>query len=228
MPRRNSTGFGGLIFHALNRGVRRLRLFDHDGDYASFIRCLAEAQVRVRVEIFAFCLMPNHFHLILRPQKDPDLAEFMRLATVTHSKRWHQYRGSSGTGAVYQGRYKAFPIQTDRYFLAACRYVEANPVRAKLVDNAADWRWSSFAEGRKNCHILKLSPWPILPPSNWADVVNAHADSEELRKSVRRSIPLGETEWALTTARRLQLDRGLRRPGRPAKVKTQTTPGVIS
>ncbi len=220
-------GTAGLVFHVINRGVRRLRLFDRDGDYRAWLNCFAEAQDRVPVDVFAYCLMPNHFHLIVRPAEDGHLAEFMRLGTVTHSKRWHQYRGSAGTGAVYQGRYAAFPIQTNRYFLNACRYVEGNALRAALVARAEDWKWSSLGARCRNRHILDLSEWPILPPEDWLDIVNqqvAQSETASLRRSVARSVPLGEFDWSQSTATQLGLSKGFRVPGRPKK----TTPGVVS
>lgn len=225
MPIRRTTGTGGLVFHAMNRGVRRLRLFDDPDDYLSLIRCFAQAQARVPVEVFAYCLMPNHFHLVLRPAEDGHLADFMRLATVTHSKRWHQHRGTAGNGAVYQGRYKAFAVQTDRYFFAVCRYVEANPLRAGLVLRAEDWPWSSASARRNNLDEFRLAEWPILPPADWLDVVNQQARSEveQLRQSVRRSAPIGDRGWTLRTAEQLGVQRGLRRCGRPKK-----TSGVVS
>jgi putative transposase len=227
MPNRTMRGTGGLIFHILNRGVRRLRLFDHDGDYRVFLRSFAEAQARVPVQVFAFCVMPNHFHLVVRPAEDGQLAHFMRLATVTHAKRWHEYRGTTGTGAVYQGRYKAFPVQTDRYFVSVCRYVEANALRAGLVARAEDWRWSSLAMRGKKFNTLTLSEWPILPPPNWSEIVNelpASSEVDQLRLSVRRNAPFGDREWTTKTGEALNLGAALRQTGRPRK----RTSGVIS
>jgi putative transposase len=219
MPLRCTRGIAGYTFHVLNRGVRRLRLFDSDGDYDAFIKAFAEAQARFPVEVFALCLMPNHFHFVVRPTEDGQLAEFMRLGTGTHSKRWHEHRGSAGTGAVYQGRYKAFPVQSDRYFLAACRYVEANPVRARLVRSGAHWRWSSASVHFRFRSPLRLTPWPILKPANWMDLVDAEPKATELaeiRRSLVRSIPFGDGGWRQATAAALRLEAGLRRPGRPA------------
>jgi putative transposase len=207
--------------------VRRLTLFQHDGDYLAWLRAFSEAQQRVPIDIFAYCLMPNHFHLVLRPLMDGDLADFMRLGAGTHSKRWHEFRGSRGTGAVYQGRYRAFPIATDRYFLNACRYVEANPLRAALVPRAEEWKWSSLAIRRKNCNTLTLAEWPILQPGGWVNLVNescSESDLDALRRSVRRSAPFGPEEWARATATALGLERSFRAPGRPKK----TTSGVVS
>lgn len=84
-----------------------------DGDYAAFERILAETQARIPMRILAWCLMPNHWHLVLWPQFDGALSQFMRLATLTHTHRWHAHRASTGTGHLYQGRYKAFAVQDD-------------------------------------------------------------------------------------------------------------------
>jgi putative transposase len=89
----------------------------------------------------------------------------MHLLTVTHAQRWHAFRGTSGTGSVYQGRFKAIPIQSDRHLLLVCRYVERNPLRAKLVEDAADWRWSSLWR-RIHGRDAELDPWPVPPPGD--------------------------------------------------------------
>ena len=200
----------------MNRGARRLRLFDDDEDYRVFAGCVTEALELVAADLYAFCVMPNHFHLIVRPRGDVDLTHFMRLMTLRHSKRWHRRRGSRGTGCVYQGRFRAFPIETERYFFAACRYVEANPLRANLVPRAEDWPWSSLHQRVKNCHLLRLSTWPILPPDDWTDTVNAASDPGEtrrLRRSSRSNLPLGSEAWMIATATLLGTAHGLRRPG---------------
>jgi len=220
VPLRRQVGTAGLVFHVLNRGVRRSRLFDEPGDYDAFVTCVAEARDRVAIRLFAFCVMPNHFHLVVQPQRDGELSEFMRLLTGTHSKRWHSFRGSTGTGSVYQGRYKAFAVQTDRHFFTVCRYVERNPLRAGLVRKAEDWLWSSLSRDRGNCSILPMDRWPILPPPDWRELVNAvqhQSEVEEVRKSVRRNMPYGPEGWRTETAIRLELDWTLRPRGRPKK-----------
>ena len=221
MPRRPMAGTGGLVFHVMNRGARRLELFQHDEEYRLFLQAFAEAHDRVPVEVFAYCLMPNHFHFILRPAEDGQLAEFMRLGTVTHSVRWHWQRGSQGGGCVYQGRYRSFPIQTSRYFLNACSYVEGNALRACLVGRAEDWEWSSLSARRRNCHFLPLSKWPILPPDNWVELVNERHAPEEvtaIRRSLQHNRPLGESEWSQSVARLLCLPTR-QSVGRPSRRK---------
>ncbi len=143
MPRRPRLSTGGLAYHVLNRRVGRLPLFEKPTDYAAFEKILHEAHRRTGVRIAAYCLMPNHWHLLLWPRTDGELSDVMRWITVTHTQRWHAHRHTSGTGPVYQGRFKSFPVQTDEHFLTVARYVERNAVRAALVSRAEEWQWSS-------------------------------------------------------------------------------------
>jgi putative transposase len=218
MPRRPSAGSAGLVFHVVNRGVRRMKLFDNPADYAAFQQLLARARQRVPLTVFVYCLMSNHFHLVVRNENDGDLPQFMRWLCGTHAKRFHARRGSTGTGAVYQARYRAFPVQTDGHFLRVCRYVERNPVRANLVSRAEHWRWSSLGEDFTNCPVVTRDPWPVLPPADWIRHVNTAQTLGELaavRECVKKSRPFGEATWTLAVADRLSLRRSLRSPGRP-------------
>jgi putative transposase len=96
---------GGLVYHVLNRANGRQRLFDDDGDYDAFERVLAPACERVSMRLLAYCVMPNHWHLVVWPQHDGDLSRFMSWVTLTHTQRWHAYRQTVGTGHLYQGRF---------------------------------------------------------------------------------------------------------------------------
>src|SRR5438094_767649 len=136
MPRRARISTGGLAYHILNRRVGRLGLFDKPADYMAFEKILNEAHERTAIRIAVYCLMPNHWHLVLWPRDDGELSEVMRWITVTHTQRWHAHRQSFGSGPVYQGRFRSFPVQTDEHFLTVARYVERNAVRAKLVKRA--------------------------------------------------------------------------------------------
>jgi putative transposase len=135
---------GGIVYHALNRAVARRAIFEDHGDYAAFERVLAEALGRDRMLLLAYCIMPNHFRLVLWPREDGDLPRFMRWLTMTHTQRWHAHRRTAETGQLYQGRYKPFPVDSDEHLWTVCRYVERNPVRAALVARAEDWRWGSL------------------------------------------------------------------------------------
>ena len=116
MPRRPRLAAGDLAYHVLNRRVGRLPLFEKPADYATFEKILAEAHAQTRIRIAAYCLMPNHWHLLLWPRHDGELSEVLRWITVTHTQRWHVHHDTAGTGSVYQGRFKSFPVQTGTFF----------------------------------------------------------------------------------------------------------------
>ena len=222
MPRAARVAPGGLVYHVLNRGVGRSRLFFKEADFVAFEDLLAETLALRPMRICAYCLMPNHWHLVLWPKHDDDLAAFMQRLTVTHVTRWQRHRRQVGYGHVYQGRYKSFPVESDDYFYQVVRYVERNPLRANLVRKADAWRWSSLwrrLHGDREQKQL-LSPWPVTQPRNWLVHVEQplnDAELEAIRRSVRKGAPLGDTAWTQRTAKRLGLEFTLRPRGRPRK-----------
>ena len=168
--------------------------------------------------------MPNHWHFVLWPREDGELTRFMRRLTHTHTQRWHAHRHTAGTGHLYQGRFKSFPVEQDDHLLTVIRYVERNALRADLVQHAEEWRWSSL--WRRTCGNERsaaiLHSWPIPMPHDWVERVNlAHtgAELEALRRSCTRGTPFGSARWQLQTAQLLGLARTLRPRGRPRKVK---------
>jgi putative transposase len=205
MPRRPRSAPGGYVYHALNRAAgRRRELFAKPADYAAFERILAETQQRIPgVRLLAYCLMPTHWHLVLWPRRDGELSRFLRLLTVTHAQRLHAHRHTAGTGPIYQGRFKSFPVEADgdRHFLLLCRYVERNPLNAKIVRRAENWPWSSLhrrlratrgtaesqkpqaehppqqrerhsaASADKEPQVI-LNQWPVRRPRSWVERVN--------------------------------------------------------
>jgi putative transposase len=144
MPRIRRCQPGGYVFHVLNRGNGRMTLFEKPEDYAACERILGEAMQHVPMRILAYCLMPNHWHLVVRPRHDGELGRFMHRVTTTHVRRWHQHRHTSGQGHLYQGTYKSFPVQRDDHLLMVLRYVEGNALRAGLVQRAEAWQWCSL------------------------------------------------------------------------------------
>ncbi|HZL38241.1 MAG TPA: transposase [Tepidisphaeraceae bacterium] len=222
MPRVARVSPGGMIFHCLNRGNDRRAVFDDPGDYAAFERVLEKTLELVPVRLLAYCLMPNHWHLVLWPRKDGELGAFMQRLTTTHVRRWHRHRHSDGRGHLYQGTYKSFPVQDDRYFLVLARYVERNALRANLAANAQDWQWSSLWRREKGSPKERgiLSEWPLPRPANWVQWVNEPQTDKELeaiRESLRRGRPFGEPGWQAATATRLRLESTFRQRGRPKK-----------
>lgn len=211
---------GGIVYHVLNRANARKRFFSTSLDYRAFEEALAEAQERMAISIFAYCIMPNHWHLALRPRRDGDLAAFVGWLTLTHTQRWHHAHGTAGSGHLYQGRYKSFPVQTDQYFLQLCRYIERNPIRARLAQRAQVWRWSSAwlrVHGRSHGQP-ELSDWPVPQPREYEKWVNAPQTAVELaaiRTAVVRGNPYGDSDWMARTAKRLGIEQTLHPRGRP-------------
>ena len=98
---------GGLVYHALNRAVARLPLLQKEGDFDAFERIMHEAMERHPIRLLAYCLMPNHWHMVLWPRTDGEMTRFLRWLTHMHTMRWHAHYHSSGTGHVYQDRPEA-------------------------------------------------------------------------------------------------------------------------
>jgi putative transposase len=211
-----------MIYHVLNRANGRMKIFEKAGDYEAFERTMAQARERFDMRVLAYCLMPNHWHVVLWPRKDHDLSNFVGWLTLTFTQRWHAHRNSAGTGHLFQGRFKSFPVQTDEHLLTVLRYVEGNPVRAGLVSTAQEWRWSSQwrREHRQKRDEALLTQWPLPPIRDWAKWVNqAQTDKEleSLRLSVNRGRPYGNEVWIKRTAVALGLETSLRPRGRPKK-----------
>lgn len=220
MPRRPRLAAGALAYHVLNRRVGRLPLFDQPSDYAAFEKVLVEAYAHTGIRLAAYCLMPNHWHLLLWPRRDGELSEVLRWITVTHTQRWHAHHKTAGTGPVYQGRFKSFPVQTDDHFLTVARYVERNALRAQLVPRAEEWPWGSLwwrVHGDPK-QTAWLSGWPMDQPHNWVAQVNraqTASELEALRVSVQRGRPFGEESWVRRMAKRFGMESTLRPRGRP-------------
>jgi putative transposase len=195
-------------------------LFSKPEYYQAFETILEEVYQRAKIRILSYSVMPNHWHLLLWPRQDGELSEVMRWLTVTHTQRWHAHRRSAGTGPVYHGRFKSFPIQSDEHFLTVARYVERNAMRASQVKRAQDWRWSSLWHRVQPDKSLAahLSKWPIALPADWTRRVNrplTDAELEAVRLSVRRSQPFGDERWTARMAKQLGLESSLRPRGRP-------------
>ena len=118
-----------MCYHVINRGNGRADVFHKDGDFQAFVDLIGLSCQRLPLEVFGYCLMSNHFHLVVRSADDGDLLRWMQWLLTSHVRRYHRHYRSSGH--VWQGRFKAFPIQADEHLLTVLRYVERNPLRAK-------------------------------------------------------------------------------------------------
>ena len=221
MTRRKRNPPGGYVYHVLNRAQGRKRLFHRAADYRAFLEVVREARLWFPVRILEFSFMPNHWHFLLWPEHDEELAGFMHHLTGTHANRWNHWRGRTGTGHVYQGPYKYFPIETDDHLWTVARYIVRNPVRAGLVERARDWPWSSLAARYWQSEFRPLlSDGPLSYPAGWEQWVDEPQTEEELaalRRCVQRGRPFGSAAWQRATAEELGITGSLREAGRPRR-----------
>ena len=214
MPRIPRGQVAGHAYHVLNRGNGGAAVFHKEGDYIAFLDLLATAKAKHPVKLLGFCLMPNHFHLVVQPVTEAALSPFMQWWMTSHVRRYHRHYRSHGH--VWQGRFKSFPIQEDGHLLTVLRYVLRNPVRAGLVEHASQWPWSSLHRP----HLTDPSPIPL--PEDWATWMDQPLFDHELtalRICVNRQQPFGAPEWQQRLAATLGLESTLRRRGRPPNIK---------
>jgi len=228
MPRKARYTPGGLVYHVLNRAVARLPLFRKEADYAAFERIMLEAQEQHPTRLLAWCLMKNHWHFVVWPRTDDELSAFMRWLAHTHAMRWHVSHNTVGGGHLYQGRFKAFPVQSDRHLLQVCRYVERNALTAGVVERAEQWRWGSLWAWREGQAELKelLCDWPCGRPQRWTETVNrpmTRRDLESLRACIQRGRPYGDEHWQEAMVAKLDLMHTIRSEGRPRKRDSNET-----
>ncbi|MBM4276282.1 MAG: transposase [Deltaproteobacteria bacterium] len=219
MPRISRGLVDESVYHVINRGNGGQIVFHKDKDYEAFIELVKEAKTRYEVKIFAYCLMPNHFHIILMPNYAEDLSKWMQWLMTSHVRRYHRHYETRGH--VWQGRYKSFLIQKDNHLLMVMRYVEGNPKRAGLVNSAKDWLWSSSQESLGMRSRILIDTIPLELPKDWGDYVNEPVTAKELeriRQSVIRQAPYGNESWRLQLSKDLGLESTIRPIGRPRKI----------
>ncbi len=217
----------GLVYHALNRGNNRGDVFLGDGDHEAFLESLGRAQSRYPFKLFGYCLMSNHFHLLLQPEAGQSISRILQSLTVAHTSRYHKRHQSSGH--VWQGRFRSPVIQDDAHLLVVLRYIEANPLRAEIVADPGEYPWSSFQHHGMGKDDPLLSPFPEWEQlgrtdaerrRRWRVKLHASQRKEELtavRDSLRTGRPLGEPRWVEQMAKRLGINLQPRPRGRPRK-----------
>lgn len=219
MPRIARVAPGGIVYHVLNRANGRLALFRKDADFLAFENVLLQAHQRHSIRILGWCIMSNHWHFVVWPRKDAELSQFFGYLALTHATRWQSAHDAVGTGHVYQARFKNFMIQEDQHLLTVLRYVERNPLRARAVTRAEDWRWSSLhvrLHGPEKMRGL-LSDRPIDRPRNWTALVNqpqTDAEVEAIQTATNRGRPFGADSWVKSMATRHNLQSTLHSRGR--------------
>ncbi len=215
-----------LIYHVINRGNNRQDVFETPADFAAFLKAIADLKSRKQFQLYAYCLMSNHIHLLIRPKGD-SISRIVQSLLVSHTQRYHKHHRSGGH--VWQGRFKSPVIQNDEHLLTVLRYIEANPLRAGLVKRAEEYPWSSYrvhASGEPDELIdplityEQLSPYPKIRQRQWAKKVHDPLDEatlEQVRRSNLTGLPFGNETWVNRLATKLQLNLTIRPRGRPRK-----------
>ncbi len=223
MGRTPRVDIGDFTYHIINRANSRRTIFDEPDAYRHFEILLKDAVEKFDLRLLAYVLMPNHWHLILYPKTNGTLSSFMQWLTLTHTQQYHAWKRTTGHGHIYQGRYKSFLIEKDVYLVAAIKYVERNPVRAKLVKRVEEWRWGSgyrrLAGSKKERDILSDPPLDL--PRNyraWVNEPDKDADLAEIRTSTSKGKPFGTMKWTERMVEKFGLEATMRVPGRPKKI----------
>ena len=183
----------------MNRSAKQLTLFDEPAEYEMFLQVLGEAETACPIRLLEYCVMPNHWHLLVWPERDDQLTRFMRWITGVHAQRWRQARGQPGKGAVYQGRYRWVAVQDGQHYDVARRYIQQNPVRAHLVDCPENWPWSSASNTVVHARPV-LAPGPLsleAHQSGLCDAPLATDVAQQMRSSLRTGQPFGNPQWSL-------------------------------
>lgn len=222
MPRNSRVDVGGEIYHVINRANGRLQIFDKDADHQLFEQLLFETKELSDIRILAYVLMPNHWHLLLHTKNDGDLGVFMHRLSNAHTRKVHALTNTNGSGHLYQGRYKSFIVDTESYLLAVIKYVERNPVRAKLVNFCEEWLWGSarrYVYGDDEQKRLLDRAHIELPVDyvNWVNTVDKIDDLKLIRVSVKKGMPYGRDKWVEKMVLKYSLESTLKSPGRPKK-----------
>ncbi len=209
---------GGIVYHVLNRAAKRSQIFFGPDDYGLFIALLFDAARRLGMRVLAYCVMPNHWHLVLWPAEDDSLAGFLHRLTVTHARTFRSLTGTVGEGHVYQGPYRRFPVETESYYYNVMRYVEANALRAGMVERAQDWKWSSASERAAGELSVVAGPLPLA--DDWLTLLNVPLPEDHLhaiRVCAHDGRPYGSEVWVGAISGRCALEHTLRSHGRPRR-----------
>lgn len=220
MARPPRIDIGDHVYHVINRANGRLKIFEEDWMYQDFEYLLSEMKEQYEMRILAYIIMPNHWHMLLYPLKDGDLSESMRWLGTAHTRRYHTQTGTIGGGHLYQGRYKSFLVQTDTHLLTVLKYIERNPVRARLSRSVENWKWGSAHRRifgtKKQKSILGESPMPLPRAYRaWVNDPESTEDTASVRESIRKGIPYGMDSWRSSMVEQHDLTYTLREPGRP-------------
>jgi REP-associated tyrosine transposase len=218
MPRHSRIAPDGFIHHVMNRGDHRETIFHKSADFQAFLGLMAESVRRVPMRILAYCIMRNHFHLLLWPDHGVELSAYMQVLMNLHIQRYLLHYPPSSPGHIYQGRYTNSLVQDGVSFLTVMRYVEANALTAQIVSHAEDYLWSSASPHASDPDRPALAEGPIAKPADWLDFINTPVSAEvfeKIHRAAQRGAPIGDATWTNRMVTAYQLEHTVRDRGRP-------------
>lgn len=225
MPRSPRVVLAAYPHHVVHRGHNRRVIFETPGDFASYLDSLDELRALYCVKVRAYCLMPNHAHLLLEPESSDGLGRLMKRLAGRHTARLN--RRESRTGALWEGRFYSSLVARDTYFQECCRYIELNPVRASLVENPVSYPWSScrYRTGVELARWLEFDPWFLAMGRTASERWDVYSDflrqgvPEDRGKLIREAVYRGQLTGGPEFAKEVECATGRRvvrrGPGRP-------------
>ena len=150
MPKRSIKFIKGFYYHIYNRGLNKQRIFLETYNYLHFLKLLTKYTSHFEIKVIAYCLMPNHFHFLLRNDGDKDISGFMSTMLNAYVKAFN--KKYNRTGSLFSHRFKSIHVDRDNYLVHLCRYIHLNPLKANLVTELKDWPFSNYFEfvGKRN------------------------------------------------------------------------------
>ncbi|MBM4348463.1 MAG: transposase [Deltaproteobacteria bacterium] len=210
----------GFPHHIIQRGNNRERVFTVSADYEKYLSFLLKYSEEKETAVLAYCLMPNHTHLLVKPEKEEALPKMMQGITLSYSK---YFNGENGrTGRLWECRYYSSVIDADSYLWAVIKYIENNPVRAGIVQRPEDYSYSSAKAhilGKKD-PLLKEPLFNISELNEYREFIRSEQEKkvvEEIRKQTRSGKPLGDPQFLITLSERLGSSLSFKPKGRPKK-----------
>ena len=180
----------GMYYHIYNRGVSKSTLFREPTNYLYVMEKLQKYSLENLVSVIAYCLMPNHYHLLLRQDGEQPAGKIPQAIFNSYSKAYNLKYSHSGT--LFEGRFRAKPVQTTSHLLHLCRYIHGNPVKDGLVDDPADWRWSNYLEwiGKRKSSLVDYDfiETQFVNGREYKDFLFQYLKSWELPNDVKKFI----------------------------------------
>jgi len=193
MPRRPRSSLIPAYFHVINRAAAKAPLFLKPRDYREFLQILREGLTQHPAPVIAYCVLSNHWHLVIGPTGTERLSTLMHWVATTHAVRFRLRQKTVGEGPVYQGRFKSKEIEDAHALIRTCRYVERNALAAGLVRRAQDWPWASLADRRQARPTFPLKAAEFMASDSWMEFVNQDLVTDPRRQDSGPSADMSES-----------------------------------